>query len=98
MSELTITDARLRPIADKVLAGVRLSVDDGITLYRTPDLLAVGWLANHVREKRHGNITYYNNAFTLSMAPIMLIGTAVSTAAFPRLNQRLAAAYPCCAP
>jgi aminodeoxyfutalosine synthase len=60
MSELTITDARLRPIADKVLTGVRLSIDDGITLYRTPDLLAVGWLANHVREKRHGNITYYN--------------------------------------
>jgi len=29
-------------------------------LYRSPDLLAVGWLANHVREKRHGNITYYN--------------------------------------
>jgi aminodeoxyfutalosine synthase len=60
MSELTITDARLRPIADKVLAGVRLSMDDGIALYRSPDLLAVGWLANHVREQRHGNITYYN--------------------------------------
>jgi aminodeoxyfutalosine synthase len=60
MSELTITDQRLKPIADKVLAGERLSMDDGITLYRSPDLLAVGWLANHVREKRHGNITYYN--------------------------------------
>ena len=60
MAELTITDKRLRPIADKVLAGERLSMDDGITLYRSPDLLAVGWLANHVREKRHGNVTYYN--------------------------------------
>jgi aminodeoxyfutalosine synthase len=60
MSELTITDHRLKPIADKVLAGERLSMDDGIVLYRSPDLLAVGWLANHVREKRHGNITYYN--------------------------------------
>jgi aminodeoxyfutalosine synthase len=60
MSELTITDQRLKPIAEKVLAGVRLSMDDGIALYRSPDLLAVGWLANHVREKRHGNITYYN--------------------------------------
>jgi aminodeoxyfutalosine synthase len=54
------TDARLKPIAEKVLAGERLSMDDGITLYRSPDLLAVGWLANYVREKRHGNITYYN--------------------------------------
>jgi aminodeoxyfutalosine synthase len=60
MSELTITDQRLKPIADKVLAGERLSMDDGIALYRSPDLLAVGWLANYVREKRHGNITYYN--------------------------------------
>jgi aminodeoxyfutalosine synthase len=60
MSELTITDQRLKPIAEKVLAGERLSMDDGIALYRSPDLLAVGWLANHVREKRHGNITYFN--------------------------------------
>jgi aminodeoxyfutalosine synthase len=60
MAELTITDARLKPIASKVLAGERLSEDDGILLYRSPDLLAVGWLANHVREKRHGNVTYFN--------------------------------------
>ena len=60
MSELTITDQRLQPIAAKVLAGERLSLDDGIELYRSPDLLAVGWLANYVREKRHGNITYFN--------------------------------------
>ena len=60
MSELTITDQRLKPIAKKVLAGERLSMEDGIALYRSPDLLAVGWLANYVREKRHGNVTYYN--------------------------------------
>jgi aminodeoxyfutalosine synthase len=60
MSELTITDQRLKPIAARVLAGERLSGEDGIALYRSPDLLAVGWLANYVREKRHGNITYFN--------------------------------------
>src|ERR1700674_1050874 len=60
MSELTITDARLKPIADKVLAGERLGMGDGLTPDRSPDLLAVGWLANFIREKRHGNITYYN--------------------------------------
>ncbi|MCL4524645.1 MAG: aminofutalosine synthase MqnE [Acidobacteria bacterium] len=60
MSELHINDARLKPIAEKVLAGVRLDADDGIALYRTNDLLAVGWLANFVREKRHGNVCYYN--------------------------------------
>jgi aminodeoxyfutalosine synthase len=60
VAELTLTDKDLKPIADKVLAGTRLSFDDGVALYRTPDLLAVGWLANFIREKRHGNITYYN--------------------------------------
>ena len=60
MAELLITDQRLKPVAAKVLAGERLSHEDGVLLYRSPDLLAVGWLANHVREKRHGNVTYFN--------------------------------------
>jgi aminodeoxyfutalosine synthase len=59
-SDLQITDARLRPIAEKVLAGERLNAEDGLALYETSDLLAVGWLANHVREKRHGDVCYYN--------------------------------------
>jgi peptidoglycan biosynthesis protein MviN/MurJ (putative lipid II flippase) len=41
-----------------------------------------------------GNITFYNNAFVLSTAPILLIGTAISTAAFPRLNSRLSRGRP----
>ncbi len=53
-------DPRLQPIAAKVLAGGRLGFDDGLTLYATPDVLAVGWLANHVRERMHGDVTYYN--------------------------------------
>src|SRR5205814_3005258 len=51
---------QLESIAEKVFAGERLAFDDGISLYRSPDLLAVGWLANYVREKRHGNVTYFN--------------------------------------
>ena len=59
-TDLHITDARIEPIAAKVLAGERLSAEDGLTLYESSDLLAIGWLANHVREKRHGNLCYYN--------------------------------------
>ncbi|HXW17688.1 MAG TPA: aminofutalosine synthase MqnE [Candidatus Acidoferrales bacterium] len=59
-SELRINDTRLGPIAEKVLAGERLNADEGLALFETSDLLAVGWLANHVREKRHGDICYYN--------------------------------------
>ena len=60
VSELQLNDSRLKPIADKVLSGERLSFADGMLLYRSPDLLAVGWLANHVREARHGDVCYYN--------------------------------------
>jgi aminodeoxyfutalosine synthase len=60
MSELHITDTRLEPIAQRVLSGQRLSPEDGLALFRSHDLLAVGWLANHVREKRHGDVCYFN--------------------------------------
>jgi len=60
LNGLQIEDARLKPIAEKVLAGERLSFADGIALYRTHDLLALGWLANHVREQKNGNVTYFN--------------------------------------
>ena len=53
-------DPRLQPIAEKVLAGERLDFKDGVALYRSADVLAVGWLANHVRERLHGNIAYFN--------------------------------------
>jgi aminodeoxyfutalosine synthase len=53
-------DPSLAPIAAKVLAGHRLDFADGLTLYGTSDVLAVGWLANHVRERMHGDITYFN--------------------------------------
>jgi aminodeoxyfutalosine synthase len=59
-SALVIDDPRLQPIAAKVMAGERLTADDGLALYRSPDLLAIGWLANHVREKRHGAVCYFN--------------------------------------
>ena len=58
--EFQTDDARLRPIAEKVLAQERLSFDDGVTLYRSPDILAVGWLANQVRERMWGDTTFFN--------------------------------------
>jgi aminodeoxyfutalosine synthase len=53
-------DKRLHAIAEKLEAGERLNFDDGVTLYRSPDFLAVGWLANQVRERMHGDVAYFN--------------------------------------
>ncbi|MGB7583409.1 MAG: aminofutalosine synthase MqnE [Terriglobales bacterium] len=53
-------DPRLRPIHEKVVARERLSDEDALTLYRTGDILAVGWMANLIRERMHGERTYFN--------------------------------------
>jgi aminodeoxyfutalosine synthase len=58
--EFRTEDEQLRPIAEKVFAGERLAFEDGLALYRSADILAVGRLANWVRESLHGDITYFN--------------------------------------
>jgi aminodeoxyfutalosine synthase len=50
----------LGDIDDKLEAGERLTFEDGVRLFECPDLLALGWLANRERERRHGARTYYN--------------------------------------
>jgi aminodeoxyfutalosine synthase len=53
-------DPRLEAIAERVASGERLSAEDALVLYQTGDILAVGWLANSVRERMHGDKTYFN--------------------------------------
>ncbi len=60
IAELRLIDPSLMPVADKVLAGERLDRNDGIAVATTNDLLGVGRLANIVRERLHGDRTYYN--------------------------------------
>lgn len=57
---LRLRDPALEPIAEKVLAGDRLDRDDGLLVATTNDLVGVGRLANLVRERLHGDTTYYN--------------------------------------
>ena len=49
----------LETIHARVVEGRRLDFGDGMRLYRTPDLTAVGYLANLARERRSGARTYY---------------------------------------
>jgi aminodeoxyfutalosine synthase len=52
--------AGLGGVRDKVLSGERLSEEDALRVLEADDLAAVGALANHVREARHGDLTFYN--------------------------------------
>jgi aminodeoxyfutalosine synthase len=57
--------SQLTDIADKLDRMERLSFDDGVRLFNTPDLLSVGWMANRERERRHGARTYFNHNLRL---------------------------------
>ncbi len=52
--------AGIQDLAGKLEGGERLTLEDGVRLFECPDLLAVGWLANREREKRHQARTFYN--------------------------------------
>jgi aminodeoxyfutalosine synthase len=53
-------------IRDKVMAGQRLDEAEALRLLEARDLAAIGALANHVRESRHGDLTFYNRNLHLN--------------------------------
>ena len=54
-----IERAGLTDIAEKVFAAQRLTDAEGLRLYSVKDLNALGYLANHVRERKNGNVATY---------------------------------------
>ena len=71
---LFVRDRALHPIIEKVEAGQRLSFDEGLTLFHTPDVMTVARLANLVRERRHGDYTYFVHSLRLSQTNICYVG------------------------
>jgi aminodeoxyfutalosine synthase len=57
--DLLVRNAGLGDILEKIRDGERISVEDGIRLFQSPDLLAVGYLANIVRERKNANNAYF---------------------------------------
>ena len=63
---MMIHNSQIRAVADKVLAGERLTFDDGLLLDERADLHTLGRLANIVRERKHGNFAFYNTNIHLN--------------------------------
>lgn len=61
-----MTTPDLRRIEEKVLAGERVTFDEGICLDEQADLFTLGRMANAVRERKNGNYAYYNTNIHLN--------------------------------
>jgi len=61
--QLAGTDNQLISIAEKVYKSERITDEEGIYLFENGDLPFVGHLANYIREKKHGDLTYFNRNF-----------------------------------
>src|SRR5881296_3109938 len=83
--------AGLQDIHDKLDARERLTLADGVRLFDCPDLLAVGWLANQERERRHGGRTYYN--FNIRLEATNVCVASCLFCSFARLKPGDAGAY-----
>ena len=66
------TDAQLKTISEKVFDGIRIDNEDALALFEKADLPLLGMLANHIREKKHGDNTYFNRNFHLEPTNICL--------------------------
>ena len=58
-------DQRMAEIAEKVKHGERLSLEDGVFLYQSDDLLTIGQLANEVNFRKNGKKVYFIDNMSL---------------------------------
>jgi aminodeoxyfutalosine synthase len=80
----------LAAIRDRVLAGARISDEDALRLLECADLSALGALANHVREARHGDLAFYNRNVHLN--PTNVCVATCKFCSFARPDDRAASA------
>jgi aminodeoxyfutalosine synthase len=86
-----LSAAGLTELAAKLESRERLSLEDGVKLFECDDLLAVGWLANRERERRHGSRTYFNYNIRLEATNVCVASCLFC--AFARLKPGDAGAY-----
>ncbi len=58
-----ISDTRLKGIAEKVIAGIRVTAEEGLILFKTADLPLLGILSGIQRRRINGNKAYFNRNF-----------------------------------
>ena len=91
ISVRAVDDAGLADIRAKVEAGIRLSFEDGVRLYHTAETAALAALANFDRERRWGDLTFFNR--NLHVNATNVCEASCIFCSFARLKTGDAAAY-----
>lgn len=84
-------DRALNQIAEQIDVGQPLTLEQGVTLFEHPNLLAVASLANQVREQLHGNRTFYN--WNLHLNSTNVCEASCLFCSFARLEEGMPQAY-----
>jgi aminodeoxyfutalosine synthase len=69
-------DKALQEIGKKIIAGERINAKEGLLLFEKGNLSYLGTLANYVREKKHGNKTYFNRNFHIEPTNVCVFSCA----------------------
>ncbi|GAC1647945.1 MAG: aminofutalosine synthase MqnE [Gemmatimonadaceae bacterium] len=80
-----IADPELRPIAERVAAGQRLSADDAVTIFRSDDLLGIGRMADAVNRTRHGHVVTFAANQHINPTNICILRKSCVFCSFARL-------------
>src|SRR5678816_1671763 len=80
-----IQDPRLNPIRDKVESGVRLTADDAILLYESPDILGVGWLADLANRQKNGDRVFFSANQHLNPTNVCILRKTCVFCSFARM-------------
>lgn len=83
--------AGLGAIREKLDAGARLDAADGLALFQCPDLTAIGALANRERERRWGDLTFFNRNVHINATNVCEASCIFCS--FARLTEENPAAY-----
>ena len=62
----------LERITQKVRSNERLTAEDALALFKSPDFLGIARLANEVREARHGDVTYFNKNLRIEVTNVCM--------------------------
>jgi aminodeoxyfutalosine synthase len=80
-----VADPALRRVAEKYAAGERLDGDDALVMFRSPDLLSLGRLADHANRVKHGDVVTFAANQHINPTNVCILRTTCAFCSFARL-------------